>query len=295
MVPTLDPRSDSPSLYHAILFTLVRLRLDPKLQTFVQGFEQLETEWWQVYKKEQTLLNERMAARATVEHVDCALNGISDGVAAIILLETKNNRKSPLFVRYFGNQRPSRFRRFLLGPQLDAMRTWPESLKESKIPALVAYGEALIPQIAAADQALALLSVAEQKITDFRATGQRKQLFDKVNGARKQLYGDVSKMVHDHPEWNVAKDYIDALFEHDTGNGEMSDAELDERINATNAQAAKLMALKEQRAKDAAAKEAAKAEAEKKAKLLAIEAAEKAAADAAAKVAAMKAELGPVA
>jgi hypothetical protein len=169
----------------------------------VQAFEELRLDWEDVCTQERELASARLEAEAKVDHADAALDRTSDGIAAAILLETKNNRNAPLFLRYFGSQPPNRFRKSVLGPQLTAMRTWAPSLTESPIPALSAYGTTLTAQIAAADEALMLASVAEQKIIDFRVLGQRKQLFDKVNGVRKQLHGDVSKMVHDHPEWSL--------------------------------------------------------------------------------------------
>ncbi|HZF52811.1 MAG TPA: hypothetical protein VE093_29345 [Polyangiaceae bacterium] len=295
MVPTLDSRLTLEALYFSLLFTLVRLKLDPRLQPFVPVFEQLRAAWVDVCSQEHDLIDARLQAEAKVDYVDAELDRTSDGIASAILLETKNNRKALLFVRYFGSQQPSRFRKSVLGPQLTAMRTWVPSLTESPIPALSAYAGPLAAQIQAADQALALASVAEQKITDFRMFGERKQLFDKVNGARKQLHGDVSKMIHEHPEWSLTRDYVNALFEHDSAPPELSIAELNEKIQAANSEAAKLTALREQRIADEQAEAAERAEAEKKAKLAVIEAAEKAAAQAAARVAALKADLSPAA
>ncbi len=293
MVPTLDPRSALNTLYFSVVFTLVRLKLDPRLQPFVPAFEQLRAECADISQKERELIAARMEGEARVDHTDGDLNRTSDGIAAAILVETKNNRKAPLFARYFGNQSPSRFRRSVLGPQLAAMRTWPPSLKESQIPALNAFGDPLVTQIAAADEALMLVSAAEQKIIDFRALGQRKQLFDKVNGARKQLHGDVSKMIHEHPEWCLDREYVDALFEHDSPSAELSDSELNQKIEAAGSELAKFTAIREQRIKDEQAEAAERAQAEKQAKLAIIEAAEKAAAEAAAKVVALKAQLSP--
>ena len=289
MVPTLDSRSTLESLYFSILFTLVRLKLDPRLQPFVPVFEQLRAAWVDVCSQEHDLIDARLQAEAKVDYVDAELDRTSDGIASAILLETKNNRKAPLFLGYFGSQPPSRFRKSVLGAQLTAMRTWPPSL----IPALSAYGDTLTAQIEAADEALMLASVAEQKIIDFRVLGKRKQLFDKVNGARKQLHGDVSKMIHDHPEWSLTRDYVNALFEHQSSPPELSVAELTQKIDAASSEVAKLMALREQRIADEQAEAAERAELEKKAKLAVLEAAEKAAAQAAAKLAALKAEICP--
>jgi hypothetical protein len=228
-----------------------------------------------------------------VEHADADLDTTSDGIPGTILIETKNNRRSPLFARYFGTQQPHRFRRSVLGPQLTVMRAWPPSLKESTNPTLKAHGELLTTQVAAADDALKMVSVAEQELTDFRTFGERQQLFNEANGLRKQLHGDVSKLVHAHPEWSVGRTYVNALFEHESAHPDLTDADIERKIEALNADLAKLTALREERAKEAEAEAQERAEAEKQAKLATIEAAEKAAAEANAALAALKAELGP--
>jgi hypothetical protein len=292
MAPTLHPRISLEALYAAILFTLVRLQLDPRLQPFTPAFEQALAKWWEVFKKERELLDKKLVARAKIEHVDAAINCTSDGVAGTTLIETKNNRKSPLFVRYFGTQAPHRFRRSVLGPKLATMRTWPPSLLESSNPTLKTLGEILVTQVAAADDAVDALSLADQEITDFRVFGDRQQLFNEVNGLRKALHGDVSKLVHAHPEWNVARGYVDALFEHEGAEPELSDAEIENKIEVLNADIAKLTALLQQRKKDAEEDAQERAEAEKKAKLALVEAAEKEVAQATAKLASVKLQVG---
>lgn len=295
MVPTLDSRMPLENLYSAILFTLVRLRLDTRLQPFVPTFEQLLNTWWEVYKKERSLLDKRLLAVAMVEHADAELDTTSDGIAGTILIETKNNRRSPLFARYFGTQPPHRFRRSVLGPQLAVMRTWPPSLKESTNATLKMHGDLLVLQIAAADDAIKMVSLADQELTDFRTFGDRQQLFNEANGLRKALHGDVSKLIHAHPEWNLGRTYVNALFEHETAQPELSDADIDRKIEALGAELAKFTALREQRAKDAEAEAQERAQAEMQAKLATIEVAAKAAAEANAKLAALKAQISPVA
>lgn len=291
MVPTLNPRSSLESFYAAILFTLVRLRLDPKLAAFVPVFEKLLAEGWEAVEEERALLDERITADAAVDRADTDLDATSDGVAGVILIETKKNRRSPIFVRYFGGQQPSRFRKPTLSGQLASMKTWPPSLIASPNPALSAYGQALVGQIKAADTAIALVTAAEQKIADFQTVGLKKQLFDKANGIRKQLHGEASKMMHDHPEWNLPADYADALFQHRAATPELTIAELDRKIEAASAEVTRLTGLREQRIKEEEAEQKANEEADKKALEAALAAAEKAAAEASARVAEIKAGL----
>jgi hypothetical protein len=291
MAPNLLPRISLEALYAAILFTLVRLRLDPRLEPFVPAFEQIVEKWWEVYKKERDLVDNQLLAKAKADHTDADLISTSDGVAGTALIETKNNRKSALFVRYFGTQQPHRFRRNVLGVKLAAMRTWPPSLKESANPTLKAYGEILVTQIAAADAAIDMVSLAEQELTDFRAFGDRQMLFNEVNGLRKALHGDVSQLVHAHPEWNLGRAFVDALFEHESARTELSSAEIEHKIESLNTEVAKLVILRDERIKEDEEEAKERAAAEAQAKLETIEAAEKEVLQANAKLAAIKAKL----
>lgn len=295
MAPNLHPRITLEALSAAILFTLVRLRLDPRLATFVPVFEQLVENWWAVYEKELSLIEKQLQAKAKLAQADTDLGNSSDGIAGTVLIDTKNNRKSALFVRYFGSQPPHRFRRNVLGTKLATMRTWPPSLIESANPTLKAHGEILVTRVAAADDAVDMVSLTDQELTDFRAFGERQQLFNEVNGARKALYGDVSQLVHAHPEWNLGRAFVDALFEHESARPELSDADIERRLEAISAETAKLIALREERAREAEEEAKERAEAEKQAKIETLEEAEKVVAQANAKLAALKVKLAPIA
>jgi hypothetical protein len=290
MLPTIETRSRLETLYEAILFTFVRLKSDPRLQGYVPIFEQLLAEWWDVYKAERGILDEGVTADAAVSCADQALDRTSDGVAGTILIDVGNNRRSPLYLRYFPSESPSRFKKPKLSEQLAAMRTWPPSLLDSPNPALKAYGAALVAQIDAADEAVARVSTADQKLADFRTTGARKQFFDKVNGARKKLHGEVAKLVHDHPEWNLPKGYVNALFQHEA-TPELSLADVDRKIEAASAELAKLYTMREARLKEEEEAAMARKEAEKKAQQAELEAAAKAAAEAKARFDALQAKL----
>jgi hypothetical protein len=291
MVPTLVANAPLESHYSALLFTLVRLRLDAHLAPFVPTFEQGLLEWWEVSKQERGLLDTRIEAGAMVAKAGADLDHVADGIAATLLIETRKNRKSPLFTRYFGSKQPSRFVRMRLDVKLGIMRTWVPSLKESPSEALSLYGEILEKRVAEADAAIELLSKTEQELTDFRTFGARKQLCDKINGIRKQLYGDVAKMVHDHPEWSLTRSYVEALFEHETAKPSPSEAEIERKIEAAKETIEKLTALREKQLKEKEEEQRERAQAEDKAKLAKLLAAEKVAAEASAKLAAVKAEI----
>lgn len=291
MAPTIDPRSRLEALYEAILFTYVRLKVDPRLQAYVPVFEQLLAEWWDTFKMERGILDEGIAADAAVTSADKAIDRTSDGVAGTVLIDVHNNRRSATFLRYFPKESPSRFKKPKLSEQLAAMRTWPPSLLASPNPTLNAYGAALLTQIEVADKSVEMVTTATQKIVDFRATGARKQLFDKVNGVRKKLHGDASKMVHDHPEWSLPKSYADDLFQHEPAEREPSIAELAQKIESTAAELAKLKARHEARIKEEEAEAHERIEAEKQTQQAELEAAAKAAAEANARLEQLKAKL----
>jgi SMC interacting uncharacterized protein involved in chromosome segregation len=88
--------------------------------------------------------------------------------------------------------------------------------------------------------------------------------------------------------------FVEALFEHESAEPELSDADIEHKIAALNADLGKLEALLEQRKKDAEEEAKERAEAEKKAKLALVEAAEKEVAQATLKLASVKTQVGTI-
>ncbi|WP_437567552.1 hypothetical protein [Sorangium sp. So ce542] len=295
-IQTIDPRSSLEAIYADFLYTAVRLRADqatyPALAPLVAAFEAFEQQWLEVSAQERALLAAVFLAEARVERADDRLNFLSDAVSATLLVDLKGKRTSTEYTRYFGTQRPSDFKRPLLGDQLTSMRTWPPSLKESQNPTLKEYGARLEAVVAEADAANKEQLDADQKLTDFRISGVRKVLVDRFNALRKSTYGELAKFAHDHPELKLPNDFAGDYFRRESAPREPSVAELDRRIAAAEAELNRLRSLRDAKmaAMDAEAK--AKAEAERAAKQAKLAAARKLEEELKAQVAQLQAELG---
>ncbi|MFO0761096.1 MAG: hypothetical protein U0359_31750 [Byssovorax sp.] len=276
--------------------TLARLKANPLTADLADDFILFQNTWTKVNAQEIDLRVAVVTALAEVSVVDDMLDPLVDALAAAVLTITKNDRKAPLYLLYFGAKRPSDLKRPVLGEELETMRGFVPSLTSSPIPSLADLGSALGGVVALADQAVAKLALAEQKNRDFRLVGERKALIDQQNALRKATYGKLSEMPHAMPEEHLPMTFAEQFFRHDRSrsNGHGKPATLAELEAMLKVKLSEMEALKEEIAKaqekdaaDAAAKQKAQLEADK----AALEEAEKQAAEAAAKVQALKTKL----
>jgi hypothetical protein len=295
-IQTIDPRSSLETIHDEFLYTVVRLRADratyPDLAPLVASFEAFEPQWLEVSGQERTLLAAVFLAEARVSRADDKLNFLSDAVSATLLVDLKGKRNATEYTRYFGNQRPSEFKRPLLGDQLTSMGGWPPSLKESSNPTLKEYGIRVEAVVAEAEAASKEELGAAQKLTDFRVTGARKALVDKFNALRKSTYGELAKFAHDHPALKLPSDFAGEYFRRESAPREPSVAELDRRIAAAEAELNRLRSVRDAKLAETEADAKAKAEAERVAKQAKLAAAQKLEEELKAQVAQLKAELG---
>jgi hypothetical protein len=218
-----------------------------------------------------------------------------DAISKTILIETGGDTTAQLYILFFGDKRPSDFKRPVLGDQLAQMRGWIPLLKTSTSAALKALADSVESKVKAGDSALIALTDAKLKNKEFRTVGDRKVLIDKFNALRKSTYGKLSELPHKHPEKNLPGSFAERFFKHTatkkTGaaKAEPTAAELEAMVAASEANTASL----KERLAEAIAKEeaAAKAKSEVEAKKVALAEAQKVANEALAKVAALKASI----
>ncbi|MFO0761652.1 MAG: hypothetical protein U0359_34740 [Byssovorax sp.] len=273
--------------------TLARLKANPLTTDFAQAFVTFQDDWGKVNTQEISLRIALISANAAVNAVDDQLDPLVDALAAAVLLQTKNDRKAPLYQLYFGNQRPSELKRPVLGQQLETMRGFLPSLATSPVTTLTEIGQSMAMLIDEADIAVKALAKAEQENRDFRAVGPRKALIDQLNAQRKLTYGQLSEMPHALPDEHLPATFAEQFFRHDKGRSNGKAATLADLAELVKSKEAELAALKEellaaQQKEEAAAKAKAQLESDK----AALAQAEKDAAEAAAKVEALKAKLG---
>ena len=278
------------TLYEEYFYTRGRLRRHPLARGLVAEFESFEPRLQATLLAELGLMANRHEGDAAVDWIDVDLDDILNGIAAVSLIESKNDRDSPPYSYYFSTARPSDMRRPVLAAQLEKMRTWPSSLRSSSNPVLVEYGAKLEGKIAIADECEAFQRTAQTALSDFRTLGGRKECVDEFNAKRKALHGKLGEIQHQHPELGTG--WADSFFRHGTGSEKPTLREVERRLAAAEEE---LAALKRQRDELVAQEEMAarlKAEMERTRRLAELEAAKRAAADAAARIAELEAALG---
>jgi uncharacterized protein YdeI (YjbR/CyaY-like superfamily) len=210
MARTLDARISILTLLTHPSYTLCRLRAHPLGAPHIATFEALRDQGMQVLTQEILLTDALIEAQARVSAADDRLNDGASLVSKTVLTITRDDTSHPLYHLFFGKKSLSEFKRPILNGQYDAMRAWPESLRESTHAAL----EALAPEIQAglveAQEAMAARSTARQQLRHFRDAGARRQWVDQLNGGRKEAHGALAKLPHRHT--GLAMSFADQFF-----------------------------------------------------------------------------------
>jgi hypothetical protein len=292
---TLDPeRTTLEDLVGEIRYTLVRLRLHPQGVGLVPRFEPLLAEAQQAHLQEMTLRAALDEAEVALGWRDENLDIVVRAIAATILKIVGNERRDPLYQRYFGNQSPSEITRPVLGKELATVRTWVESLAASPHDELKQLADLLEERVTAADIAIETQQTERQRLSDFRLLGARQRIFERTNAERKEAYGVLSKLPYAEPTFaqgpgrqepgDFGNRFFRALRRRDNEPMDVDEAtEAVERVRKTLAEAETELKAAQERARTEAAEKAQRAADKEE-----LERAEKAAAEAARKVAELR-------
>lgn len=128
---TLYPRSSLINLLGEIRYTLSRLQVSPAALAHVPAFQALRDQWTGVQAQEITIQESLSDAKAQIDAADDALDDFADRLSKAVLTITKDDRTHALYVHFFGKKTLNEFKRPVLRGQLEAMRAWVKSLKES--------------------------------------------------------------------------------------------------------------------------------------------------------------------
>ena len=288
---------DTPvaNMRQEIYHTLARLRAYPLLSSQVLMHEALLTDLLSLQFQEDALDLELLEAEVRMITADEGIDYLSIAIASTLDAITGRDRKSPLYLRYFGAVPPSKLRRPVLGDQLVVMRTWVPSLTAQEAPpALRPYGDQLATLVSEADQAVQARSEAQRKRADF-VLGQRKAFVDRLNAQRQVIYGQLAELAHSRPELGLASDFATPFFVRDTRNRQLGLSELEqsilrqrERLQRLEAELARRLEEEDLASQQRAAQELAEAEAELSAANDEIAAAERQRTELAARVAALR-------
>ena len=147
-----------------------------------------------------------------MDRVDADLDPAVYDLSKVLLLEVRDNRKHPLYQRYFGKQRPSAIIRPVLGPELETIRSWIPSLTEAQQESLRNLSGRFQPLVTEADGAVSAQQEVARQWTDFSQIGSRCKLVDDFNLLRRTLHADLSKLPGTPEGQNLPSDFADRFF-----------------------------------------------------------------------------------
>lgn len=291
MARTLAPRTGLLTLLRELRYTIAQLSAEPLAAPHLAAFQALREEWKTVLFEEIGILEQMATAQAAIDKADDDLDDFAGRTWRGVEDFTGGNPKHPLQVHLFKGKPLGKFRRPILGGQLEATRHWVSPLAGSGAAALVALANELPDLVAAADKAVEQQTAASQKNRAFRDVGMRRQFVDKLNATRKEAHGALAKLPFEKP--NLASDFADRFFRSEPAAAE-EEAETIEDVKAAIAELeAELAQRKAQLATmEAEAAAAAQAAADRKAKETALEELEAQQAALAKQAAEIKAQLG---
>ncbi len=210
--PLIRVEMSMEEIFENIVFTRSRLLMLPLTAGLAAPFDALRVQWTTTNNKDLDLQAKVADATAVVQAKDDDLDDFVDAVIAGF----KGDRKNDLYVLLIGSTTPSKFKRPILGDQLESMKLWVSPLTASKIPGMAALGASLPALLSGASDAAAALTQAESDLETHRTVGDKRTLVDAVNAARQTADGMVSTMPHGKPELGLPADFGDRFFLHDT-------------------------------------------------------------------------------
>ena len=259
---TLEHRTALLGIFPHVRYTLGKLKWYPEGAPYVSIFEAIRTEGQQVMMMELGIIDAQVEAQVRVDLADARLNDFAGLVSRTVIGLGGAGTEGPVYKHFFGNKNLSEFRKPTLGDQLESMRGWLESLKNSPYAELSALLPRLEPLIDEADEAKKARDAAKKQNRLFRDMGERRAWLDGLNAARKELYGAMAKLPHQHP--HLPSNFADLFFMKESKReGEVAEYE-EETAEGLRAQVAELRAALEQLEARLVEVEAAE-EAEKKA------------------------------
>lgn len=274
------------SLLREIQYTQGRITQEPLAAAYISTFQALRTEWQTILLEEITHLDKITQSLALVDKADHGIDAFAGRVSRLVDEHSDGNTRKQLRTALFKNKSLTKFRRPVLGGQLEAMRDWSELLKNCGIQALVALADEAAALVQAGYSAAEQRNDAQLANRNFRDMGPRKQFIDKCNAARKEMHGALAKLPFQHP--NLPTNFADGFFASGpTRDEEETIDEVKASIEALQEQLAERTALLKQLEEDAA--NAAREEQERRAKADEADSLEAQAKELLAKAAALKA------
>ncbi len=198
------------SLLREIQYPLARATQEPLAAIYVPTFQSQRDDWQVILLKEIAILDDLAKAQAAVDKADQGIDHFAGRVSRAIDDHTDGHTRKQIRTALFKNKALSKFRRPVLGGQLQAQSDWSDTLSKCGVPALAALAPEADTHVAAGNAATLLRDTAQQANRVFRDVGERKQFIDKLNASRKEIHGALAKLPFEHP--NLPQDFADGFF-----------------------------------------------------------------------------------
>ena len=198
------------ALLRELQYTLSQAKQEPLAAGYTPVFQALRDQWKLILLEEIDILDILAQAQAAVDKADGGLDAFAGRVSRTVDDATSGNTRKQLRAALFKNKPLSKFRRPVLGGQLDSMSDWAETLAKCGVPALIALAPDAETLVSAGKDAAQLRKNAQATHRDFRDVGHRKQFIDKVNAARKEAHGGLAKLPFENPA--LPGDFADGFF-----------------------------------------------------------------------------------
>ncbi len=287
----IAPDEAFPEIQEQLTHTWILVLACQLTQGLAPVFEKLLTEL-ETLRPIQTKLDREVATQdARVWFGDDVLNVLLDETKKEVLIEVGNDFNAALYKQLFGNQAPSELRRFLMGDQLEAMRTWPAILAQTSNAKLHKIGARIALAVQQADQILAALAAAKAAQSTF-AAGPRAAFAQACNAARGAAFGKLLEIAKDPVSGPLPDDFVDRFFRRDTSGRTPRLEDLEKAVTRATDQLVRATARRDEVAGKQARTLQSRQEAELSAKQARLAAKQKDADDAAAEVAALQAAMG---
>ena len=191
-IPTLDSQLSLFTVRKEVRYTLLRLRHLPWAKAWATTFAGLLKETDAAIATEGQLTDALEDAEANIDAADDDLDTLVYKTSNMAKTHLQGEGLLSLNRELFGNQIPSRFVRTRLGPQLEAMRTWPAVLEAVAAQELKDLAAPVTAALKQADRAQNALHAADGALSAFRAS-IRQPMIQKIDAQRQALGGEAER------------------------------------------------------------------------------------------------------
>ncbi len=218
-VSLISPLATFGELLDENSFSLGELHSHPLAAVFAPQFDAFQIKWFAANAARAALVIALGKANGTLSATDDAIDDFLDLLDRTLLIVTKNDRRAPQYVFYFGTAPVHVLKQPIHGEELATVGGFVPSLQASPHPTLAVLAPVLVTLVAKADAAIAQHLAADQALKDFDMLGGKKALIDGDNVLRQTVYGQLAAIPHANPTAMLPGNFADRFFRHEARRG----------------------------------------------------------------------------